>query len=141
MNKKMNNKGFSLVELIVVIAIMAVLVGVLAPQFIKYVENSRQSTDMQNIQHLKTTVEVECTADQNITGAYIQISGTGKSAAITTTPANSITGTATETNLKSSGWDTIKYTYDVTTGAWTPDDATKSKNGNKPENDLKDIFE
>ena len=36
--KQKNNKGFSLVELIVVIAIMAVLVGVLAPQFIKYVE-------------------------------------------------------------------------------------------------------
>ncbi|HKM34419.1 MAG TPA: prepilin-type N-terminal cleavage/methylation domain-containing protein, partial [Lachnospiraceae bacterium] len=28
----MNNKGFSLVELIIVIAIMAVLVGILAPQ-------------------------------------------------------------------------------------------------------------
>ena len=35
--KKINNKGFSLVELIIVIAIMAVLVGVLAPQFMKYV--------------------------------------------------------------------------------------------------------
>ena len=42
---KENNKGFSLVELIIVIAIMAVLVGVLAPQFIKYVESSKQSTD------------------------------------------------------------------------------------------------
>lgn len=40
MNKKqksLTNKGFSLVELIIVIAIMAVLVGVLAPQFLKYV--------------------------------------------------------------------------------------------------------
>jgi type IV pilus assembly protein PilA len=46
---KKNNKGFSLVELIVVIAIMAVLVGVLAPQFIKYVEKSREATDIQNI--------------------------------------------------------------------------------------------
>lgn len=57
MEKKMNNKGFSLVELIVVIAIMAVLVGVLAPQFIKYVEKSRQSTDLSNLDSIKTVVE------------------------------------------------------------------------------------
>ena len=44
--KKMNNKGFSLVELIIVIAIMAVLMGVLAPQFIKYVESSRKQKDL-----------------------------------------------------------------------------------------------
>ena len=54
---KKNNKGFSLVELIVVIAIMAVLVGVLAPQFIKYVEKSRISTDIQNVDQIKTALE------------------------------------------------------------------------------------
>lgn len=43
--EKMNDKGFSLVELIIVIAIMAVLVVVLAPQYLKYVERSRNSTD------------------------------------------------------------------------------------------------
>lgn len=43
-----NNKGFSLVELIIVIAIMAVLIGVMAPQYIKYVEKSRISTDDDN---------------------------------------------------------------------------------------------
>ena len=46
--EKMNDKGFSLVELIIVIAIMAVLVVVLAPQYLKYVERSRNSTDLQN---------------------------------------------------------------------------------------------
>lgn len=39
------NKGFSLIELIIVVAIMAILIGVLAPQYIKYVEKSRISVD------------------------------------------------------------------------------------------------
>ncbi|MBQ6094530.1 MAG: prepilin-type N-terminal cleavage/methylation domain-containing protein, partial [Lachnospiraceae bacterium] len=37
--KKLNNKGFSLVELIIVIAIMAILVGVVGTQVIPYLEN------------------------------------------------------------------------------------------------------
>lgn len=42
-----NNRGFSLVELIIVIAIMAILVGVMAPQIIKYIEKANVSSDMQ----------------------------------------------------------------------------------------------
>lgn len=56
--KKLGNKGFSLVELIVVIAIMAVLVGVLAPTLIKNIEKSRESKDAQNIEQIKSSVEV-----------------------------------------------------------------------------------
>jgi len=56
--EKMNDKGFSLVELIIVIAIMAVLVVVLAPQYLKYVERSRNSTDMQNATTVVTALQV-----------------------------------------------------------------------------------
>lgn len=56
--KKMNNKGFSLVELIIVIAIMAILIVVLAPQYLKYVEKSRNSTDLQNATEIVTALQV-----------------------------------------------------------------------------------
>lgn len=56
--KKKNNKGFSLVELIVVIAIMAVLVAVLAPQFTKYVDRSRQSNDASTVSSIVTARQV-----------------------------------------------------------------------------------
>lgn len=45
--KKLNNKGFSLVELIIVIAIMAILIGVVGTQVIPYLEKSRVSKDLQ----------------------------------------------------------------------------------------------
>ena len=56
LNERQNNKGFSLVELIVVIAIMVVLVAVLAPVFSKYIESSRRSTDVQNANAISEAV-------------------------------------------------------------------------------------
>ena len=38
MKKQRNDKGFSLIELIIVITIMAILTAMLAPQLLRYVE-------------------------------------------------------------------------------------------------------
>ena len=42
-----SNKGFSLVELIIVIAIMAILVGLMVPMLLVYVEKTNVSSDIQ----------------------------------------------------------------------------------------------
>lgn len=70
---KINNEGFSLVELIIVIAIMAILAAALAPQLIKYIDNSRKSTDVSTGQSIATAVSValanETAYDDAITNA------------------------------------------------------------------------
>lgn len=57
LQKKKNNKGFSLVELIVVIAIMAILVGVLAPTIMGQIEKSRYSKDIQALDGIYTALQ------------------------------------------------------------------------------------
>ena len=74
--KKLNNKGFSLVELIIVIAIMAVLIVVLAPQYLKYVEKSRNSTDITNATEIVTALQVyagDPDADEELPSSDVEI--------------------------------------------------------------------
>lgn len=56
--KKMNNKGFSLVELIIVIAIMAVLIAVLAPQYMRFIERGRAASDRDNVKAIVSALQV-----------------------------------------------------------------------------------
>lgn len=124
--KQKNNKGFSLVELIVVIAIMAVLVGVLAPQLIKYVEKSREATDIQNCDSIATALKTYYSDKEDVTGTVevtvtkssttMEIGGTAD-----TTMAALDNAGLKETKLKGSKWSTagIVITYATDTGKIT----------------------
>lgn len=82
---KFNNKGFSLVELIIVIAIMAVLIGVLAPQYLKYVEKSRRSADATMADEFVQALQIAAS------DPAISLAATGKSYTITADSTGKIT--------------------------------------------------
>ena len=72
--KKSNNKGFSLVELIVVVAIMAVLVGVLAPAYMRYVEKARLQKDNSAIAEIAEAMKV-ASADEKVSAVIDPTNG------------------------------------------------------------------
>ena len=53
----MKNKGFSLVELIIVIAIMAILAAAIAPALIRYIDKSRRSDDVAAAETINTATQ------------------------------------------------------------------------------------
>lgn len=82
--KKTNNKGFSLVELIVVVAIMAVLMVVLAPQYLRYVEKTRLQKDNSAIAEIANAIKISA-ADEGINQEIADASTAGKMIAFTAT--------------------------------------------------------
>lgn len=88
MRKQRDNKGFSLVEVIVVVLIMAVIAVALAPQVMKWVDKARASADFQASDDLLATAQVAvaefesehgAVSDEsyNITAAGVVVSGGG----------------------------------------------------------------
>ena len=113
MKNRKNNKGFSLVELIVVVAIMAVLVGVLAPAYLSYVEKSRKQKDASAVEEVRHAVEIalaeEAIYDEVEDGDIVEV---GDGVAIvhkSGSPAAAVTNSKLEDAVTSVVGDTITF--------------------------------
>lgn len=116
---KKTNKGFSLVELIIVIAIMAILAAAIAPALIRYIDKSRRADDVTAAGTVLTGVQTAM-ADED---CYSEIAKAGSNTIIVSVQAgnkNNVNVSATA-NLKSEMDSTlssgcpIKYTKDGAT--------------------------
>ncbi len=139
--ENMNNKGFSLVELIIVIAIMAILIVVLAPQYLRYVEKSRVSSDQTTIVEYINAMQV-IAADPDISltsGTDYSLKSTAGDAGITVSgPLATLLETqgmldataAAGGNLQSTAYTDvsmdIQLVYDSTNKIWNVEATTGS---------------
>lgn len=64
MNRKLNVKGFTLAELLIVVAIIAVLVAVSVPIFSSKLEKAREATDVANMRAAKAAAVTQYLSDQ-----------------------------------------------------------------------------
>ena len=104
MKKTTNNKGFSLIELIIVIAIMAVLVAIIAPNLTKYLGSSKTKTDDKNLDEVKqqvmNAISDAQTNDVTVPTGSIKLQASGS--AVTVTGGNTSFNTILQTVLKGS---------------------------------------
>lgn len=68
---KKRTAGFSLVELVVVIAIMAVLMGILVPTLVRNVEKTKHGKDLSNLEEIRNAFQITMAEEP-----YNRVSGT-----------------------------------------------------------------
>ena len=86
---KKDNRGFSLVELIVVVLIMAIIAVAVSAAIIKWVNNSKNSSDVQTKNSLRDNVAISITND----AAFKAVAGGGYEIHIVKNDAGVITYT------------------------------------------------
>lgn len=88
LSTKLNKKGFTLAELLVVVAIIAILVAVSIPIFTGRLTKAKTATDEANLRAAKAAAVTEYLSDDTKVGDFYYDADTGK--LVTSTAAKSI---------------------------------------------------
>ncbi len=129
------NKGFSLVELIIVIAIMAILAAAIAPALIRYIDKSRKADDIAAAETVNTAVQTSLSNEDaydeimdNMTGAVL-LKADQEQAFPTTTYPNF----AKEVNSNLGGkTPKLKYKKSLEAGGFVPGGWAVAASNGKP---------
>ena len=131
---KQNRKGFTLAELLIVVAIIAVLVAVAIPVFSAQLEKSREATDVANIRSAYAEVVTKYLENPTTSTPTISVKAQQKQAGCQTSPAPVLTyqgnGAQVQMSLGSILGGTLPtgYTVGITIdsqGVATPDITAK----------------
>ena len=101
MKKLMNKKAFTLMEMLIVVAIIAVLVAIAIPTFTAQLEKAKEATDLANVRAAYAEIQVAHLVDGDAyptsQADFDKIVGTKKSSAtITYTPPKAAVAPATK---------------------------------------------
>lgn len=149
MRKMKNKKGFTLMEMLIVVAIIAILIAIAIPTFASSLNKARVATDEANIRSGYASVMTDVLTDENYSveggtavtatyklnkdGSVTKITDTVTDAAdpYTTVGKNDNADTAVAGN-KVGKWDKgvgVTYTYDYSTGKVQIKVGTKTQTG------------
>ena len=111
--KKMNNKGFTIVELVIVIAVIAILAAVMIPTFSGIVGKAQLSAELQKVTAAYKEALAEELTDGDFDGQEIPV---GNYKFVISATGSQVTG-VTVTPVTATGYTT--YTYDAAKGTFT----------------------